>query len=189
MSFFSKVWHKYLAVNAPWGVEELSEDGILTVPDFNSGYAAKLRASLPPEITSALTDTEVVKLWVERRNHEKQTPKLEVVHSDITEDGQVKLKLEWNDAFIRMLQANGFQGDSEDDLIQNYLHQVTKNVDTQMFDEDTAETPLVPRRLPTENDIEEVLNNTDPDTLKALEKSIRRRAAQRGGGRTRNLDR
>jgi hypothetical protein len=187
MSWFTKFWHKTFATKTPWAEEVMGADGQLTVLDHNPAYAAQLRGRLPEDIvTTSMTDSEVVKLWVERRNHEMQEPKLEVVHSDITPDGKVKLKLEWNDAFIRLLQNRGFQGESEDDLVQNYLHQVTKTADARMFNEETGDMPLAP---PAEgDDIEAILDNTPPETLKALEKSIRRRAAQRGT-KTRTLDR
>jgi hypothetical protein len=182
MNWFVKLWHKHFMPKAPWGMEELSTDGLLKVTDYNSAYAQQLRGRLPPEMTGNLTDAEIVKLWVERRNHEKQEPRLEVIHSDISAEGQVTLKLEWNDAFIRLLQNRGFQGDTEDDLVQAYLHVVTKNADERMFNDETSDVPLV---APADDDIEDVLNNTPPETLKAIEKSIRRRAAQRGSkGRT-----
>jgi hypothetical protein len=173
-----------LAATVPSAKEEII-DGVLTVTEWNTAYAATKRAVLPAELTNTMTDAEVVKVWVDRRNLELEDPRLEVVHSDITPDGQVKLQLEWNTAFIRLLQTRGFQGDTEDDLVQAYLHQVTNRTDTELFERETADVPLVP---PTnDDDIEKILDNTNPDTLKALEKSIRRRAAQRGT-RTRKLD-
>lgn len=164
--------------------DEVIENGVLTVTNWNAGYAAAKRAALPPDLVVGMTDEAVVKMWVDRRNLELEEPKLEVVHSDITVDGQVTLKLEWNTAFIRLLQARGFVGDSEDELVQAYLHQVTRKTDEEMFQQETADVPLAP---PSEDDIEKILDNTNPETLKQLEKSIRRRAAQRGA-RQRTLD-
>lgn len=107
-----------------------------------------------------------------------------MVHSDIMPDGQVAIKLDWNDAFIRLLQARGIEGKDEEELIQNYLHVVSNRADSELFEEETADIPLVP---PTEDDIEAILDKTDPETLRQIEKSVRRRAAQRGQ-RQRSLD-
>lgn len=167
--------------------DESITDNIMSVTNFNTAYAAQKRALMPLEITQGLTDEAVVKLWVDRRNLEAEEPKLEIIHSDITPDGQVRLKLEWNSSFIRLLQNRGFVGDTEDDIIQAYLHQVTNKTDAELFEQETSEVPLVPMLPAEEADIEKILDSTNPDTLKALEKGIRRRAAQRGT-RTRKLD-
>lgn len=175
---------KQLADREPRATEVVDEYGQLAVSDWNAAYAASKRALLPPDLTKNLTDAEVVNLWVERRNIENEEPRLEMVHSDIMPDGQVAIKLDWNDAFIRLLQARGIEGKDEEELIQNYLHVVSNRADSELFEEETADIPLVP---PTEDDIEAILDKTDPETLRQIEKSVRRRAAQRGQ-RQRSLD-
>ena len=43
------------------------------------------------------------------------------VHGKINDNGQIELKIDWNDDFIKELRANGFNGANDDVIIQQYL--------------------------------------------------------------------
>lgn len=43
------------------------------------------------------------------------------VHGKIRENGQIELKIDWNDEFIKELKANGYNGANEEVIIQQYL--------------------------------------------------------------------
>lgn len=172
-------------IHEPKATETKDENGTLTVTQWNHAYAEAKRTSMPPELTVGKTDDEIVQLWVDRYNHEHVEPKLEVVHSGIDKMGRIKMKLEWNDAFIRLLQEQGIVGDTEEKMIENYLALMTRKVDAELFDEE--EGPKASRELPNESDIERELENMDPEVVKRLEKTLRRRA-QLKSPRKRNID-
>jgi len=176
MSWLTLFWHKYVGVKEPWAVEVKDSHGQLSIKDCNAAYVRDLRARLPEELTSAATNDEVIKLWTDRYNHEKIEPKLEVVHSGILPDGRIKMQLEWNDAFIRQLQERGIQGETEEKMVENYLAAMTRKVDADMYDdEEGADRPAAPM-LPDEHDIERELQNMDPEVVRRLERTIRRRS-------------
>lgn len=43
------------------------------------------------------------------------------VHGKINDNGQIELKIDWDDSFIAELKANGYNGANEDVIIQMYL--------------------------------------------------------------------
>src|ERR1035437_6654668 len=55
-------------------------DGKLVVVDYNQGFVLKLRASFGDLIDDTTTDDDIVKLYVERENLEREEPRLEVIH-------------------------------------------------------------------------------------------------------------
>ena len=66
-----------------------------------------------------------MKLFIDRENIEHEDPKLEVKHSGIMEDGQIKIELDWNSAFIRHLAENGITGETEEEAVRAYLELLT----------------------------------------------------------------
>lgn len=182
------LWHKYVNTSAPWS-DQAEVNGKLVIKDYNASYVQSLRDQLKDAIHGVVTDSDVVKLWVDRYNYERETPRLEVVHGEVSADGRVNVKLEWNDAFIKMLQEAGVEGESEDDMIRVYLASVTSRVDqeiAQADDVDTSEQEHDPAiqgkkmpRQPSDADVDQILEQMDPEILKMFEKNIRRRAAKR----------
>lgn len=177
-------WYKTFATKEPWAHMVDDDSNKLTVLDYNHAFAESLRPMI--ESSASMTDAEVVKLWVERRNFEREQPRLEIVHGDLTPEGRVNVKLEWNDAFIRMLQESGLEAETEDDYIRLYLASVTSKVDKDISDADQVDTtapesdPAIQgKRQPSEADVSAIIDNMDPDILKMFEKDIRRRAAKR----------
>lgn len=168
------------ALEEPKATETKLPDGTLEVTGWNHAYVRDLRTRLPSDLTESKTDSEVVQLWVDRYNHEHVEPKLEVLHSGIEADGRIKMKLEWNSAFIRQLQERGIAGDTEEKMVENYLAMMTRKVDADVFDEAEGE-PGAPSgaRLPEEHEIERELENMDPEMVRRMEKVIRRRSQKR----------
>lgn len=189
MSFLTRLWHQAFS-SKPWSIEDRSS-GKLVITDWNAPFAAKLREELKEEIATSgaktLTDEDVVRMWVDRYNYERETPHLEVVHGEIGADGKISVKLEWNDAFIRMLQQSGIEGASEDDMIRKYLAWVTSKADREIAEaEEHADAPELDydqaiqgsSKVPTEADIDAILNQMEPEILKMFSKNIRRRSAK-----------
>jgi len=108
----------------PWADLQFS-DGKLVVVDYNQAFVTKLRSSFGDLIDDSTTDDDIVKLYVDRENLDREEPRLEVVHMGIEEDGQLKIKLDWNKAFIDHLHKNGINGETEDEAIKEYLSRLT----------------------------------------------------------------
>lgn len=189
MQWLKAFWHKYLfGTQQPWAVERKDETGALSIPNYNHAYVRDLRARLPEELTQTATNAEVIQLWIDRYNHERVEPRLEVVHAGVDQDGRIRMKLDWNQTFIRMLQERGIQGESDEEMVETYLSMVTRN--NQYEDDGLGEMANEQPQStePSEDDIEGILNTMDPDTLRKLERSVRRRAQTRGSSRKRSLD-
>ena len=54
--------------------------------------------------------------------------------------GQIKIEMDWNDAFIKECRAQGLSGTTEEDVIRKYLAILTHNLDQQIMDESNTET-------------------------------------------------
>lgn len=183
---FASFIHKHVFTKEPWSIQK-TVDNKLVVSDYNAAFVNQLRSQLQPEMIEMKTDAEVVQLWLDRYNYEHETPKLEVIHGEVENDGRVNIKLEWNDAFIRMLRSAGIEGSSEDELIRVYLATVTSKVDRDIaeieeLDNFEEHDPAIQGvRKPSELDVTAIIDNMEPDVLKMFEKDIRRRAAKRKG--------
>lgn len=100
-------------------------NGKLVVVDYNDPFVKNLRATLGDLVDDETSDDVVVQLYVDRENLEREEPRLEILHMGIEEDGQLKIKLDWNKAFIDHLRKNGIVGETEDDAIKAYLSRLT----------------------------------------------------------------
>lgn len=183
---FDSFIRKHILTKQPWSIQT-TVDGKLVVTDYNAAFVKSLREQLGDELVGVKTDAEVVQLWVDRYNYEREIPRLDVVHGEVSADGRVNVKLEWNDAFIRMLRDAGVEGASEDDMIRVYLATVTQKVDRDIAaveendnieERDPAIQGVGPRK-PAESDVSAIIDAMDPEVLKMFEKDIRRRAAKR----------
>jgi hypothetical protein len=108
----------------PWADLQFS-DGKLVIVDYNQAFVTKIRSSFGDLIDDVTSDEDVVKLYVDRENVDREEPRLEVVHLGIEADGQLKIKLDWNKAFINHLHKNGISGETEDEAIKAYLARLT----------------------------------------------------------------
>lgn len=112
------------AGSEPWADLQFS-DGKLEVVDYNAAFVKKLRSQFGDLVNDETSDADVVKLYVDRENIDREEPRLEVLHLGIEEDGQLKIKLDWNKAFIDHLRKNGITGETEDEAIKEYLSRLT----------------------------------------------------------------
>lgn len=138
----SSIWHKFLGGKAtPWAdVRYL--DGKMSLKNYNKAFVEMLRHK-HGDLTEGKDDSAVIKLFTDRENIEHEEPKLDVKHSGITEDGRVKMELDWNPAFIRHLADNGIIAETEDEAIQKYLamltHQVAEDITPDMLSKDDVD--------------------------------------------------
>lgn len=56
-------------------------------------------------------------------------PWVEVIGENITDDGRIELRLDWNAAFIHYLRKSGFRGANDDVLVQAWLISLDRNLD------------------------------------------------------------
>ena len=57
-----------------------------------------------------------------------RTPWFELISMGIDHDGFVKVEMDWNNAFIKQLRENGYDGYDEQDVIQKYIITLLQNV-------------------------------------------------------------
>lgn len=104
------------------------DGGRLVVKSYNKAFVDKLRVELG-DLTLLKTDDEVVKLYVARESLEHEEPKLVVEHIGIDETGKIKMKLDWNRAFINLLRDKaGIVSENEEEAVQAYLLRLTMDV-------------------------------------------------------------
>ena len=104
MSWWQSVWHKYLGGKSkPWADTFYDiESKVVKCRSFNAAFVKKARAELGT-VADDKDDLRVVRVYFDRQNIEHEEPRLDVLHTGIDEDGRVKMKLDWNKAFIRHL--------------------------------------------------------------------------------------
>jgi hypothetical protein len=104
------------------------DGGKLVVKSHNKAWIDKLRWDLG-DLTFGKSDDEVVKLYVDRENLEHEEPRLTVDHMGIDENGKIKMKLDWNQAFIKLLRDKaGIVAESEEEAVQAYMLRLTMDV-------------------------------------------------------------
>jgi len=159
-------WYNYIwKPKTPWA--DISHDGEkLVVNAYNKAFVEKQRQKLG-DLSDRKTDDEVVQLFTDRDHLKREEPKLEVLHYGITEDGRVKMKLDWNHAFITHLHENGFSGETEEEVVQAYLQQLTAKVGEEMEHE-----PQTYTRDQIEDAFSEVSREADKE-LEAAKKQLR----------------
>lgn len=145
----------------PWADLQFS-DGKLIVVDYNQAFVTKLRTSFGDLIDESTTDDDIVKLYVDRENVNREEPRLEVLHMGIEEDGQLKIKLDWNKAFIDHLNKNGITGETEDEAIKAYLARLT----TETADVEGELTDVMSREK-----INEAFRDIDNETQRELDEA------------------
>jgi len=55
-------------------------------------------------------------------------PWVEVLGDRVNSDGMIHIQLDWNDAFIRTLKANGFKGQEDEDIVRKWLAAISQVV-------------------------------------------------------------
>ena len=71
----------------------------------------------------------------------KGQPWVEVLGIEVDESdpGQGAFELDWNDVFITKLVRAGFQGKTDQDLVDNWFKAVCRNVVTETYEQDQAD--------------------------------------------------
>lgn len=145
MNFFKSIWHKYLlGKNIPWANVKHDDNGNISITDYNLAFVKSISDKLPYELIERKFDKEIVELWVQRYNLQREQPKLTVVHGKVLEDETIELDISWNQAFIKQLRALGFNSDSEEDIVHLYLdsmssRSINQNDDEPELDQDLKE--------------------------------------------------
>lgn len=75
----------------------------------------------PADVAITVEPTEVQTVEVESPTKSDELVGGIDVSGRVRENGQIELKIDWNDEFIKELKANGYNGANEDVIIQQYL--------------------------------------------------------------------
>ena len=74
-------------------------------------------------------------LW---KRYVSKEPWFELISEEITEDGLVKIKCDWNSAFIRSLAELGFTGTTSEDYVYQYINQLARIAASRVEQHDNA---------------------------------------------------
>lgn len=114
------------------------EEGHLKVKSYNKAFVEDLRSKMG-DLTLDKSDAEVIEIYVGHEVAEKEEPKLEVLHLGLHSDGRVKMTLDWNPAFIKQCRRLGFEGETEELLVNMYLNSLVGKSDDGVDPEVTEE--------------------------------------------------
>ena len=103
------------------------ENGKIKVKSFNKAFIADLKTKIG-DIGDGKSDEQLVQLYLDRENVEREEPRLDVVHMGIAQDGSIKMQLDWNRSFINHLRENNIEGATEEQAVQKYLAMLTHDV-------------------------------------------------------------
>ena len=92
------------------------------------------------EENRALIEKSVAEALEKEKNKQLdgKEPWVNLVGGEIDPEKGIKVKLEWNEAFVKMLRQNGIQGTSDEEIVQRWLALVTKDIDRRHQDETNA---------------------------------------------------
>jgi len=179
VGLLSNLWHKYLWGKAkPWADFQYdAQTSKLVIKNYNEAFVQKLRNDLGT-VAEGKPDEKVVQLYGDRETLEHEEPKLEVLHMGVDENGHVKMKLDWNKAFIDHIAKHGFASESEEESVQAYLASLTIDV---------AEEQGLQARAPTLDGLREAFQEIEKTAAEELReaadqvKKRPRRRVQRSG--------
>jgi len=81
-----------------------------------------------------------LKQYSEYRSRQKKKnsgePYIEIISEGVDPMGRVKIEFDWNDAFIAHLRKNGFDGRSEEEVIEGWFQAITKSNLADFLEED-----------------------------------------------------
>jgi len=70
---------------------------------------------------------------------ETKEPHVEIIGDGIDPKKGIKMELDWNDAFIDYLKANGYKGTDEETIVQLWITHLYQNMMESMANDDTSE--------------------------------------------------
>jgi hypothetical protein len=173
-------------------VDQSFADNKLTVNSYNIAWVDKLRWDLG-DLTLNKTDEEIVQLYVDRENLAHEEPYLKVEHMGIDEEtGKIKMKLDWNQAFVKLLRDNaGIVAENEEEAIQAYLLRLTMDVSEDLgfpseltMSRDEIKAQMEQVAIDLSGDYEKEMAEAEEMARKIAKsrKPIRRRKVNRTGG-------
>jgi hypothetical protein len=77
------------------------------------------------------------KLYLVRKKKKASSdPYIEIISEGIDSVGRIKIEFDWNTAFILHLRNNGFEGTSEEEIIQKWFQAITLSHSDILLDDD-----------------------------------------------------
>ena len=60
-------------------------------------------------------------------------PHVSLLGTDVDDQGNVKIQLDWNDAFVAKLRASGFDGVEEEVIVQKWLAKLANDINLKLM--------------------------------------------------------
>ncbi len=73
-----------------------------------------------------------------KSKRESNEPYIEIISEGIDSVGRLKIEFDWNKAFIMDLRKNGFEGNSEEEIVQKWFQAITRSHLDIFLEEDDA---------------------------------------------------
>lgn len=123
MLWLKKLWYHKLGGKAtPWVEVKYIPGEQPTAREYNEAYLQLALSKIPERFRKDWDPTAIVNAYMRNPNREyDEEPYLDVEHLGLARDGTVRMRLDWNNAFIRHLQEHGIDGETEDEAVQKYL--------------------------------------------------------------------
>jgi len=90
---------------------------------------------------SAFVDKQEKEEKRKRAKYDSDEPWVEMKNVVDSENGGIKMEMDWNDAFIKHLRSNGFAGENDDILIQQYISVMSQQIAVDMSDDNVEPEP------------------------------------------------
>lgn len=113
--------------------KKVKDDAVLVRLDALSSILADLSAR--QAAAEARYDELSDKLTIvntEKAAAEASEPLVSLTGSDIDGDGKVKIELDWNDEFIAQLRASGYQGTTDEVVVQKWLVHLANDINAKL---------------------------------------------------------
>jgi hypothetical protein len=103
---------------------------------INNLFGAKLKPAVIKEQKIKKTPKEIAT--------ERDEPYVEVLGMDIDKDnlGNGAFELDWNDKFVANLMRAGYQGKTDQDIVDNWFKAVCRNVIQENFEQEQADPEI-----------------------------------------------
>ena len=103
---------------------------------INNLFGAKLKPAVIKEQKTKKTPKELAT--------ERDEPYVEVLGMDIDKDnlGNGAFELDWNDKFVANLMRAGYQGKTDQDIVDNWFKAVCRNVIQENFEQEQADPEI-----------------------------------------------
>ena len=85
--------------------------------------------------------TKTKKLSPKEEANQKGEPWVEVLRMDLdpNDPGQGSFELDWNDIFVARLIKSGYQGKTDQDIVDNWFQTVCRNVVLETYEQEQAD--------------------------------------------------